>query len=194
MDRRDDAVAYFPVAIAGAVLGLGMMVGCGYVAYKHEMAGGDADEDPSYAMIEGRVAWAGWRTSAVREGPNRFLQIRFEDDHRGFLVDARDLPRAHRRRFERSGAGDDEILGLIGVTATVAVDSALLNEETPYMSGLRVGGETVIPVHGGRADSSTRSMALLLLYWGGTLLGVALLGASVQHMVVCVRYWRGGAV
>jgi hypothetical protein len=196
MDRSDDAFAYFPVAIAGAVLGLGLMVGCGYFAYDHGPAGDNTRRLSSYAMIDGRVEWAGWRMSTGRGGPHRFLQIRFEGDHRGFLVASENVPRAHRRQFERTRTGDDEIPSLMGRAATVAVDSALLNEETPYISGLWVGEETIIPVRGNSCDSvdGWRQTALLSLYWMGTLVGLGILGVSVQHLTVCVRYWRSRAV
>lgn len=194
MHRRDDAFAFFPVAIAGAVIGLGMMIGGGHFAYDYRTAGNEAHGLSSHAIIEGRVAWAGWRTSAAGGGPDRFLQFRLENDPRGFLVAADDLSSADRKRFKRSHSNDDEVPTLTGATVVVAVDSALLDEETPYIAGLRVGGTTIIPARRDPSDSmhGWTPPALLTLYWICALVGVGILGASVQHIIVCVRYWRSG--
>ncbi len=192
MVRRTDPFALFPVAVGGIVLGLLVIGGCGYLAFDQATTREPTGRASTYAQIEGRVAWAGWRTSAARGGADRFLQIWFENDPRGFLVAVKDLPDAVRKRLEESRSRDDEVPALVGRTATVAVDSALLGEERPYISGLQVGEEPIIPVGRASSDSSQGcgQRALRYLYWTGILFGVVLLSASVQHVVVCVRYGR----
>lgn len=195
MTRRRDPYTHLPMAAAGIVLGLALTAVFAYRAYDHGESRPDAQRSPDRATIEGTVEWIGWTRSAARDGPDWFLQLRLKGDRRGFVVAADEVPETHRARLEGRGDERGEIPELVGKEAAVVVDSALLEAEAPYMSGLRVGGEAVLSRDGAGPNSSSDwgHRGLLVGYWIGFLGSVVLLGVSVHHVVVCVRYRSGGA-
>lgn len=191
MNRSDDPYTLLPLAFAGIVVGLVMTAVFGDLGYDQLNTGEGTSASPKYAEIEGPIAWAGWRTSAVAQGARWFLQIRIEDDHRGYIVAAEDVPETGQARFGSPGSEKDTLSELVGKPVAVTIDSSLLEEETPYMAGLSVGGEPIISADDGSESPSVWIRSALVIGYGmGTLMGLGILGASVQHVVVCVRHWR----
>lgn len=196
MSSSSDPVALLPLAVAGLVAGACLAFGSGYGLHLQWSRGPDATASPAQATLEGRIEWAGWRTSAVPDGPNWYLEVRLAGRPRGFLAAAESLSDRARARYG-SPATDQGIPALAGEQATVVVDSSLLArpERHPYLAALRVDGQTIVPQGDAAADESMPWIrrVLGLLLGVGVLVGVGVVGASLQHVVVCIRQRRGAS-
>lgn len=197
MHASTDPVAHLPLAVAGIVVGAVLALGSGYAL--HLQWGEESGSNPSslHTTLVGITEWAGWRASAVPEGPDWYLEVRLEDRPRGFLVTTDRLSEGVGSQYGSPGA-NQRIPALTGKQATVVVDSTLLARpaQHPYLSGLRVNGEIIVPEKSGGSDewSAWESSWLGVLLALGVLVGLAFLGASLQHAVVCVlqrRAWQG---
>jgi hypothetical protein len=190
MTPSEDPSALLPLAVLGAVIGAGLAFACGYGLY-HRGIGERAPAHGSHVVLNGPIAWAGWRQSAVPSGPDWYLQLRLEGDSRGFLVAASSLPTTYRARLDGpDGRPRSPLPSLVGKRAAVVVDSSLHRSpgvSTPYLSALRVEGTTIVPLTPGESSSGGAGVLLLLL-GVGALGGLGLLGASVHHAVLCVRH------
>ncbi len=194
MRSSDDPVALLPFAVAGILVGIGLVVGCGYGLYGQWTQKGAEQHD----RLEGRIEWAGWRRSAAAGGPRWYLQVRIEGDDRGFLAAASEVAKTRRERIgipEPPGSGARRsIPSLEGRSAVLVVDSALNPENpTPYLSALRVDGEPVVPLDGraGKASPLWQQMVVWVLLGLGALTGAGLIGVSGQHVLVSIRHRRG---
>lgn len=196
MSPSSDPAALLPLAVVGLVIGASLALGSGYGLHLQWSRGQGASASPAQVPLEGRIEWAGWRASAVPDGPSWYLEVRLADRPRGFLVAAESLSDWARARFG-SPAADQGIPALTGEQATVVVDSSLLGrpERHPYLAALRVDGQTIVPQGGEAGDESMpwirRGLGLLLGV--GVLVGVGVVGASLQHVVVCIRQRRGAS-
>lgn len=197
VNPSDDPFALLPFAVAGLIVGIGLALGGGYGLSQQWRATDASGRITEHVEVEGCVEWAGWRQSAVGEGPGWYLQVRLVGDERGFLVAASSIPASQQARLEGADgrARNREVTSLKGKQATIIVDSGLVASPgnlTPYLSALRVEGETIVPLNG-RTSSSTslwRRLVWMLLLGIGLLAGVGLSAASVQHIAVCVRHGR----
>lgn len=194
MSSSNDPIALLPLAVAGLVVGACLALGSGYGLHLQWSRGHDATASSAQATLEGPIEWAGWRASAVSDGPSWYLEVRLAGRPRGFLVAAESLSDRARARYG-SPAADEGIPALAGRRATVVVDSSLLArpEQHPYLAALHVNGETVVPQGDKAPDESTPWIhrALGLVLGVGLLVGVGVVGASLQHVIVCVRRGRG---
>lgn len=193
MPTSDDPSALLPFAIIGIVIGTGLALGCGYGLYSQATGDGSPGEATEYARLEGPIERATWRKSAWPDGPDWYLQIHLEGDSRGFLVAASSLRGPVRAQLEDptcQGASRTRIPALAGETATVVVDSSLWHSQQPYLSALHVQGHVVVPLDGRESGSSPLSprIALWLVLITGALGGVGILGASVHHVFVSIRF------
>lgn len=190
MRQGDDPYGVLPLAIAGIVVGVGLALGFGALFYHEWVKDDETASATTLAKRDGRIEWAGWRRSARPDGPRWFLQVRIEGDSRGYIVSGDRVAASYREQVGQPRLG--EIADLRDTQATVVVDSSLLNAPTPYLSGLHVGGETVVPLENAQSKRSSLwgRAGRLLLYGAATLVGLGILGASGHHVVVCVRYRR----
>lgn len=192
MKASTDPVAQLPLAIAGIVVGMVLALGSGYALHLQWSDQNESIPSPD-TTLKGTTEWAGWRASAVPEGPDWYLEIRLVGRPRGFLVATDRLPEAVQSQYG-SPAANQHIPALTGEPATVVVDSTLLAHPArhPYLSGLHVNGEIIVPQKNGELEGSSLwgSPRLGLLLGFGLLVGLALVGASLQHVVVCVRQRR----
>lgn len=195
MTSRETPVAYVHLAVLGLLFGLSMAVGGSLLLHDQWR---DSRENPSasdHVIVRGRISDAQWRSSAVPQGPTRYLQVRIDGDPRGFLVSEQALSGATLRFLGISNLREGSLSELTGREGSVRIDSALQNEPTPYVSALRVDGRTVVSEAntGDGLSSSWRQRILGLLYGAGTLIGIGLISASSHHLVVCLRYWQRDA-
>ena len=194
--RREDPFAYLPFAIPGLLVGLGLVLGCGYLVFDRMNASSPTPPPSSHATVSGTIEWAGWRRSAAASGPTWFLQIRLADDPRDFLVAASSLSPAARDRLRKAGARQNKgrLPVLEGRRATITVDSSFQKQPRPshpYMQALRVNGTVITEPHSGSAPTSKGPTALaLLLSVVGLLTGLGIASVSLHHLAVCVRHGR----
>lgn len=199
MTRPADPFSYLPLALPGVIVGLGLIAGSGGLFLKQWSPSDAASADSAHTAIRGHVERADWVASAADRGPSLYLRLRIDTDPRSFIVSERSLAAPGRNRIEgleRARAGSGSVIpALAGRSATVVVDSSLRktpDSVSPYMSALRVDGTVLVPL-GTRNVNTTpvwvRRVQLLSLGLG-TLLGLVIFGASVQHLSVCLRYWR----
>ena len=192
---RGDPFAYLPFAIPGLLTGLGLVLGCGYLALSKMSGAPSTETPPGHATIQGTVEWASWRQSAAPDGPTWFLQVRLADDPRGFLVSASDLSDAFREQQAQSGRARRSrrrLPALEGKKAIIVVDDRFQQRPrppTPYMKALRIDGTVLVSR---RADSPPQAPnALVVLLLGtGVLVGLGLASVSLHHLAVCVRHAR----
>jgi hypothetical protein len=190
----DDPFALLPFAVAGIIVGAGLAFGCGYGLYTR-WTDEETSQSDHHVTVDGQIEWAGWRQSAVGGGPAWYLQVRIAGEDRGFLVSALSLSDQDRSRFGEPGgpAPKQPIPSLIGKQATIVVDSGLsANNPRPYLSALRVDGETLVPLHNRSSEStpSWKRVGLGLLLGLGVFIGTGMLIGSLQHVIVCVRHGR----
>jgi hypothetical protein len=199
MNPSDDPVALLPFAVLGLIVGLGLAAVGGIGLYERwANDGASVAQKAGHAFLDGRIAEARWRRSAAAGGPDWYLQVRISGDRRGFLVAAQDLPASERARlgFPPGSTGDNRrgISALMDRPATVVVDSSLRRSPgnpTPYLSALRVGGTTVLPLNdAGPSDPLWRRAALTGLLIVSMVAGWSLFGASAHHIRVCLRHRR----
>lgn len=189
MRQGKNPYGVLPIAVAGIVVGIGLVLGCGALMY-HEWPEDGHASPTTPVKVEGKIEWAGWRRSARPDGPRWFLQVRMEGDPRRYIVSGDRVPASYREQVGQPRSG--EITELGDKHVTVFVDSSLLKMPTPYLSGLHVGGETVVPVENAQSTSFSvwGRVGLLSLLGAAALVGLGTLAASVHHVVVCVRYGR----
>lgn len=194
MNPSDDPFVLLPFAVAGIIVGAGLAFGSGYGLYTR-LSDEETAQSGEYVMVDGQIEWAGWRQSATGGGPAWYLLVRIAGDDRGFLVSASSLSEQDRSRFGEPGgpAPKQPIPSLVGRQATIVVDSRLsTNNPRPYLSALRVDGETLVPLNDRSAESDplwTR-VGIVLLLGLGVFIGAGVLIGSLQHVVVCVRHGR----
>jgi len=192
MTPSDDPFALLPFAVAGLIVGAGMAFGGGYGLHQQWGEAQRTIPPAGHVTVDGRIEWAGWRQSRVRDGPAWYLQLRIAGDDRGFLVSAASLSERDRARFGEPTARQP-IPVLEGKQASLVIDSALSSSNpTPYLSALRVEGKTIIPFEE-EADPPAplwKRVGWGLLLGMGLLVGVGMFIASLQHIVVCVRHGR----
>lgn len=187
MRRSEELFAYASFAVAGLLVGLGLSVLSGTAAVQRWVPTPAALE-ANQVRLAGTVEGAGWRSSA--RGAERFLQIRLRDDPRDFLVVASDVPKAVREWLGRT----DRLSRLEGGRAVI-VTAARFQERprppTPYMLALHVDGTVIVP-HGRAADPPPpwQRTVVSILLGAGLLVGLALVGVSGHHLVLCIRAWR----
>lgn len=183
--------AYLHFAVMGLLVGLGIATGSG-IRLQDQWRHGGEKAVSDYVAVQGRITKAQWRRSAAPDGPNWYLQVWVEGDDRGFLIAERDLSTSSLETVGVSEARDAPISELVGREGVVYLDSALVDSSTPYLSALQIEGRFVGPSKQAAVSMfSSSSQWGVALFWGaGMLLGVGLLGVSVHHLVVCLRYWR----
>jgi len=193
---QEDPFVYLPLTIPGLLVGLGLILGCGYLALDRTDSGPPAPS-ARHAVIEGTIEWAGWRRSATPDGPTWFLQIRLAEDPRGFLVSAAGLSDPARTRLGEAGPKRNQgrLPMLEGKSATVVVDSHFQEPPRPtppYMQALWVSGTPLVSAKSadGSPEPGGPSTLVLALLGAGVLLGLGLTSASLHHLAVCVRHGR----
>ena len=195
MSPRADPFVYLAIAIPGFLFGVGLLVAGGTILQSHWVPDGSASADRF--VIDDTIAWAGWRRSAAPDGPTWFLQVRLKGDPRNFLVSAEDLTASFRERLRAARQSPRRsrraLSGWEGRPVRVWVDASVRDaspSSTPYMLSLRVDGEPVVR----SPDDASEGTGKGPLFWGligtGMLVGLGVAGASLHHLVVCVRYWR----
>lgn len=193
--QRETPLAYLPFALSGLLVGFGLILGCGYGVLTQLDDSFSPEAGPKQATIKGTIDWAGWRQSAAADGPARFLQVRLEEDPRGFLVSPSDLTAAFREHQAASeNAKRSRLPSLEGKQAIIVVDDHFQERprpSTPYMKGLRINGTTVVSMAPSGSTSGDSGLLAVLLIGGGLLLGIGLTSVSLHHIAVCVRHMRG---
>ena len=194
--RREDPFAYLPFAIPGLLVGLGLVLGCGYLILDRVNVSSPTPPSSRHATISGTIEWAGWRRSAAAGGPVWFLQIRLAEDPRDFLVAVSSLSPAARDRLQKAGARQERgrLPVFEGRRATITVDSSFQKPPRPnhpYMQALRVDGTIITQAPSGSSTESEGPTALFLLLSGtGLLVGLGIASVSMHHIAVCIRYGR----
>lgn len=193
--RREDPFAYLPFAIPGLFVGLGLILGCGYLVLDRMQGPSPTPPASGHATVSGTIEWAGWRRSAAAGGPAWFLQVRLADDARDFLVAASSLSPAARERLEKAGARQNRgrLPSLEGRTATITVDSSFQERprpQHPYMQTLQVNGTAIVPRSNPGTAPREPSALFVILNGIGLLAGLGIGSVSLHHLAVCVRHSR----
>lgn len=182
---------YLPVAVFGILAGLTLVLGGGFVLHA-QWASSIQQAASEYVTVQGRIAEARWRRSAAPQGPRRFLYVKIEGDDRGYLVAEQDLPSSSRDGLGISEDQGTGLSGLVGQKALIRFEVSLREEPTPYLTELRIEGQTVFSEGTISSRFSTSLSQRLLALLGGltVLIGVVGMGVSIHHLTVWGRYWR----